>query len=102
MTAGRPPRFKALYYYRVARTARGRQRHLFKAAGSGFTSVCGDALWTVALSDEMRAPRCSECRLLAVTELSLALEMLGLTDLAVAVAGAANELSFETGAAMAG
>lgn len=98
----RPPRFKSLYFYRVARGSRGRQRHLFKATGTGLTSVCGDAIWTVALSDEMRASPCQECRLLAVTELSLALEMLGLSDLAVAVAGAANELSFETGAAMAG
>ena len=100
MTA--PRRAQPLYHPRVARGTVGRRRHLFRGTGQGITSCCGDAMFTVALTDEETAPRCMECRLVAITEIALALDTLGLITEAVAVAGAVSAASYETRGAMTG
>lgn len=71
------------------------KRHMIRATeGSTFPrGICGDS---IVLRDDPLLPHHTECRLVALTEVSLALEGLGLTDLAVLVTRHVGDLSFET------
>lgn len=89
-------RHQTLYTPRAARDSHGRHRHLFRGSGTGISSVCQDAMFTVALVDDVRAPACSQCRLVALTELALAVDTLGLGELAIRIAAHASDASFET------
>lgn len=107
-------RHQTLYSQAVIRTARGgRQLHVFHGTGLGFpTSLCGDAQKTPSAAEreaagglsasDITVPGCRECRLIALTELSLALQGLGFEEAAIAVSRLVYSASFETGVAMAG
>lgn len=92
------PRYQPIYRTRAARggPGQGRRRHLFRGAGTGITSLCGDAMFTVALADDRLALPCQQCRLVAITELALAVDELGMVDLAVRLAVHARDASYET------
>jgi len=79
-------RYQPIYTTRVARDSQGRHRHLCRTGGGGISSLCQDALFTVALVDDPLGLVCTACRLVALTELSLAVDALGLNDLALRIA----------------
>ncbi len=96
-TPARTARYADLYITRVARDSHGRHRHLFRGSGSGgISSVCQDALFTVALVDDQLGLVCTPCRLVALTELSLAVDGLGLHDLAIRIAAHARDTEYAT------
>jgi hypothetical protein len=68
-------RAQPIYFERPARGLAGKRLHLFRAEGIGIRSVCGDAQF-VGHADHVVA-RCSDCRLVALTELALALDAIG-------------------------
>lgn len=95
------PRFQPLYVEHTARTSRGRLRHLFHTQRPGLSSLCRDAQYVIA-GDKPPVESlvmCPECRLIGLTELALALDLLGAEEAAIAAAGASRLASFETTAA---
>lgn len=102
MQASPTPRYQPLYHERSARATGRRKLHLFRSEGTGLRSLCGDSQFSAAVvvgPDVARLPRCNECRLVALTEIALALDSFGLTKLAVDAAGAAHSVSYEIAAA---
>lgn len=80
-----------LIYTRALGVGSNTRRHIIRASGTDATfprSLCNER---IALRDEPRAVPCRTCRTRALTELSLTLDALGLTDEAIAVATRIND-----------
>lgn len=82
-------------FTKVAGRRDGR-RHIIVTSGAASTFPVAMCASPIALRDDALLPPCADCQAKAVAEAALALETLGLVDLAVRVSRVASDLSFET------